>query len=151
MLIGEGTGYVMQDYKDDASQSYYWAGYLQDDWHIRSNLTLNLGVRYSVESPRTERYNRMNYFDPNATSPLATDIPGLTGGLVFVGVNGHSRHQYSYDKNDFAPRFGFAFTPRPSTVVHGGYAVVYGASTQQAAGTVGPYGWRVQTNLGQLA
>jgi len=70
----------------------------------------------------------------------------LTGGLVFVGVNGRNRHQYDYDKNNIAPRIGFAYTPRASTVVHGGFAVVYGPSTQQAAGTVGPYGWRVQTN-----
>ena len=146
MLIGLGTGYVIQDYKNVATQSYYWAEYLQDDWRIRPNLTLNLGVRYDLDSPRTERFNRMNYFDPNVASPLATDIPGLTGGLVFVGVNGRNRHQYDYDKNNIAPRIGFAYTPRTSTVVHGGVAVVYGPSTQQAAGTVGPYGWRVQTN-----
>jgi len=146
MLIGLGSGYVMQDYKNVATQSFYWAGYFQDDWRILPTLTLNLGVRYDVDSPRTERFNRMNYFDPDASSPLSTDIAGLTGGLQFVGVKGHGRHQYAYDKNNFAPRVGFAYTPRTSTVVHGGFAVVYGASNQAAAGTVGPYGWRVQTN-----
>jgi hypothetical protein len=146
MLIGLGSGYVIQDYKNVATQSYYFAEYLQDDWRILPNLTLNLGMRYDVDTPRTERFNRMNYFDPNVASPLQTDIPGLTGGLVFVGVQGNSRHQYKFDMNNLAPRIGLAYTPRASTVIHAGFSQVYGQSTQQAAGTVGPYGWRVQTN-----
>ncbi len=146
MLIGLGTGYVIQDYKDVATQSYYFAEYLQDDWRITPKLTLNLGIRYDLDSPRTERFNRMNWFDPNVASPLDSDIPGLTGGLQFVAVNGHSRHQYNVDWNNVAPRFGFAYAATPSTVVHGGFSQIYGQSTQQAAGTVGPYGWRVQTN-----
>jgi len=146
MLIGLGTGYVIQDYKNVATQSYYFAEYLQDDWRITPKLTLNLGVRYDLDSPRTERFNRMNYFNPTIASPLATAVPGLTGGLVFVGVNGHSRHQYHVDWNNIAPRIGFAYAASASTVVHGAFAQVYGPSTQQAAGTVGPYGWRVQTN-----
>jgi hypothetical protein len=146
MLIGLGTGYVIQDYKNVATQSYYFGEYVQDDWRITPKLTLNLGVRYDLESPRTERFNRMNWFDPNVASPLNTDIAGLTGGLQFVAVGSHSRHQYNVDWNNVGPRFGFAYAATPSTVVHGGLSQLYGQSTQQAAGTVGPYGWRVQTN-----
>ncbi|MFT4112151.1 carboxypeptidase regulatory-like domain-containing protein [Silvibacterium sp.] len=144
MLLGTGTGDMIQDYKDVATQSFYYAGYAQDDWHILPKLTLNYGVRYDIDMPRTERYNRMNYFDPSVASPLASALPGLTGGLVFVGVDGRSRYQYHVDGNNFAPRFGFAWSPRETTVVHGGAGIVYGASNQAAAGTVGPYGWRVQ-------
>jgi len=144
LLLGTGTGDLIQNFKDDASQSYYFAGYFQDDWHILRNLTLNLGVRYDIDTPRTERYNRMNYFDPNAASPLNTRVAGLQGGLVFVGVNGNSRYQYHVDANNLAPRFGFAWSATPNTVVHGGAAIVYGPSAQAAAGTVGPYGFRVQ-------
>jgi hypothetical protein len=146
MLIGLGTGYVIQDYKDVATQSYYFAEYLQDDWRITPKLTVNLGVRYDLDSPRTERYNRMNYFNPTVASPLDTAVNGLTGGLVFVGVNGVSRHQYIVDWNNVAPRFGFSYSMNDAMVLHGGAGVVYGPSTQQAAGTVGPYGYRVQTN-----
>jgi hypothetical protein len=146
MLLGTGTGDLIQAYKDDASQSYYLAEYLQDDWRVTQQLTLNLGLRYDLDTPRTERYNRMNFFDPTATSPLASVVPGLQGGLVFVGVNGQSRHQYNIDANNLAPRFGFSYAATKNTVVHGGSAIVYGPSAQAAAGTVGPYGFRVQNN-----
>jgi hypothetical protein len=144
LLVGTGTGDLIQDFKNVASQSYYTAEYLQDDWRVTNKLTLNLGVRYDLDTPRTERYNRMNYFNPTIASPLANLIPGLKGGLVFVGTPGHSRHQYDMDTNNVAPRVGFAWSPIPATVVHGGSAIVYGPSAQAAAGTVGPYGFRVQ-------
>jgi hypothetical protein len=146
MLLGTGTGDMIQDYKDVATQSFYDAGYAQDDWHPLSHLTLNFGLRYDIDIPRTERYNRMNYFNPIVASPLASAVPGLEGGLVFVGVDGNSRHQYHIDANNFAPRFGFAYEAAKNLVVHGGAAIVYGPSAQAAAGTVGPYGWRVQNN-----
>ena len=144
MLLGTGTGDLIQAYKNDASQSYYLAEFLQDDWRITHKLTLNLGVRYDLDTPRTERYNRTNFFDPNVASPLSSQFAGTKGGLVFVGVNGQSRHQYNMDSNNLAPRFGFAYAATPTTVVHGGAAIVYGPSAQAAAGTVGPYGFRVQ-------
>lgn len=146
MLLGLGTGDMIQHYKDVATQSYYFAGYFQDDWRIIPRLTLNLGLRYDIDVPRTERYNRMNFFNPTISSPLASSVPGLEGGLVFVGVNGQSRHQYNIDANNLAPRFGFSYQAAKQTVVHGGAAIVYGPSAQAAAGTVGPYGFRVQNN-----
>jgi len=146
MLLGTGTGDLIQAYKDDASQSYYFAEYLQDDWRVSHKLTLNLGVRYDLDTPRTERFNRMNYFDPTALSPLAEEVPGLNGGLVFVGTDGHSRYQYRADTNNLAPRVGFSYSVLPTTVIHGGGAIVYGPSAQAAAGTVGPYGFRVQNS-----
>ncbi len=144
LLLGTGTGDLIQNYKNDASQSYYLAEFLEDDWRVTPKLTLNLGLRYDLDTPRTERYNRTNYFNPTIPSPLSSAVPGLTGGLVFVGVDGQSRHQYHIDGNNFAPRVGLAFTPMPGTVGHAGGAVVYGPSAQAAAGTVGPYGFRVQ-------
>ncbi|WP_263358855.1 TonB-dependent receptor [Acidicapsa ligni] len=151
MLLGTGTGDMIQAFKDVATQSFYYAGYAQDDWRIAPKVTLNLGLRYDIDLPRTERFNRMNYFNPNVASPLASALPGLTGGLVFVGVNGNSRYQYNIDANNFAPRFGVSWAVSPSTVVHAGAALVYGASNQAAAGTVGPYGFRVQnTWVGSL-
>lgn len=148
LLFGTGTGDLIQNFKDVASQSYYFGAYVQDDWRITPNLTLSAGLRYDLDTPRTERYNRMNYFDPAAASPLAASsgITDLKGGLVFVGVDGHSRHQYEYDANNFAPRVGLAYSINPKTVAHAGFGVVFGPSIQAAAGTVGPYGFRVEND-----
>jgi hypothetical protein len=149
LLLGTGTSgnALIQNWKNVASNNMYFGGYLQDDWRITSRLTLNLGLRYDYETPRTERFNRMNYFDPNARSPLADRSPALAnlrGGLVFVGVDGNSRWQFEPDRNNIAPRLGGAFEINGKTVLRAGYAHLYGPSYQQANGTVGPFGFRTE-------
>jgi len=146
LLLGAGTtgNSLIQAWKNVAAQSFYYAGYVQDDWKITSRLTLNLGLRYDFETPRTERYNRMNYFDPNAPSPLAKAVPGLTGGVVFVGVNGNSRYQYHLDTNNLGPRLGLAYQLDSKTVIRTAYGHVFGNSPQAAQGTVGPFGFRTE-------
>jgi len=107
-------------------QNHYLGIYLQDDLKINSRLTLNFGLRYELETPYTERYNRMSYsFDQNAKLPV--QVPGLDlrGGIRFAGVDGYSRRGGSLDKNNFGPRFGFAYSPRPKTVLRGGYGMFY--------------------------
>jgi hypothetical protein len=149
LLLGTGTANnaLIQNWKNVASQNFYFAPYLQDDWRVNERLTLNLGVRYDYETPRTERYDRMNYFDPTAPSPLAARVPqfpNLQGGLVFVGVDGNSRWQYEPDRNNISPRIGGAFQVNDRTVLRAGYAHLYGPSYQQANGTVGPFGFRTE-------
>ena len=102
--------------------------YFQDDWRVSKKLTFNLGLRYDLDTPRTERYNRMNYFDPAIASPLARACPdtgNLKGGLVFVGVNGRPRTQYIKDTNNLAPRIGFAYQATPKTVIRGGWGNIF--------------------------
>ncbi len=140
LLLGTGTtgNVLIQGWKNVASQSYYHAGYIQDDWRVTSKLTLNLGLRYDLDTPRTERYNRMNYFDPFIPSPLGR------GGVVFAGVDGNSRYQYRWDKNNLAPRAGLAYRLGGRTVIRAGYSHVFGPSNQAAQGTVGPFGFRIE-------
>ncbi len=144
-LLGTGSsGNLLQGWKNVAAASTYHAFYIQDDWRVTSKLTLNLGMRYDFDVPRTERYNRMNWFDPSARSPLAS-TPGysnLTGGLVFVGVDGNPRSQYDGEYDNFAPRLGLAYQVNQKTVVRAGFAQLFGPSTMAAQGTVGPYGFR---------
>lgn len=143
LLLGAGSGgSLIQNFKNVATQSFYYAGYFQDDWRINSRLTLNLGLRWDIDTPRSERFNRTNYFDPNIASPLANVVPGLKGGLVFVGVNGQPRTQFPRDLNNFAPRFGFAYQIDKKTVFRAGYGHLYGAGFQAAAGTIGTQGFR---------
>jgi Carboxypeptidase regulatory-like domain/TonB dependent receptor len=148
-LLGTGApnDVLIQNWKNVASNSFYWAGYAQDDWRLNSRVSLNLGLRYDIDVPRTERYNRMNYFDPDARSPLADQVPGfpdLRGGVVFVGVDGRSRYQYNWDTNNIAPRLGLSYQVEPKTVVRAGYSHIYGPSNQGAQGTVGPFGFRTE-------
>jgi hypothetical protein len=149
LLLGTGqpNAVLIQNWKNVAANSFYWAGYAQDDWRVNSRLTLNLGVRYDLDVPRTERFNRMNYFDPEARSPLADIVPAfpdLKGGVVFVGVDGRSRYQYNWDTNNIAPRLGLSYQVDPKTVVRAGYGHIFGPSNQGAQGTVGPFGFRTE-------
>jgi hypothetical protein len=149
LLLGTGTNnnVLIQGWKNVASESLYLAGYAQDDWRVSRKLTFNLGLRYDVEAPRTERYDRMNYFDPDARSPLAGRVagfPDLEGGLVFMGVDGVSRRQFKWDTNNVAPRLGLAYQIDARTVLRAGYGHVFGISPHSANGTVGPFGFRVE-------
>jgi len=106
-------------------QNHYLALFVQDDWKLTPRLTLNLGLRYELEYPYTERYNRNSYkFDENA--PLPVKAPGLDlkGGILFAGVGGNPR-AISPDKNNFGPRLGFAYRPMGKTVIRGGYGLFY--------------------------
>jgi hypothetical protein len=106
-----------------------------------------MGLRYDLDVPRTERYNRMNYFDPDARSPLADRVPGfsnLKGGVVFVGVDCRSRYKYHRDTKNIAPRLGLSYQVNQKTVVRAGYSHIFGPSNQAAQGTVGPFGFRTE-------
>jgi hypothetical protein len=149
MLLGTGTSgnVLIRNWKNVAAQSFYHAFYLQDDWRVTRKLTLNLGMRYEVDLPRTERYNRFNWLDLQAPSPLSGQVPGIgeiRGGVRFVGVDGNPRTQFNKDLNNFGPRIGFAYQLDSKTVVRGAYGHFFGPSRQAAQGTVGPFGFRVE-------
>jgi hypothetical protein len=148
LLLGVGNGQMTIDSKNAATESKYYAWYFQDDWKATRRLTLNLGLRYDVEIPRTERYNRMETFNPFAPSPLAaeTGIAGLRGGLVYPGVDGNSRLQFQPQWTDFAPRLGFAYQAAENLVLRGGYGIFYGPSYRQAGATLGNYGFSSTTS-----
>jgi outer membrane receptor protein involved in Fe transport len=65
-----------------AIQTTYWGTFVQDTWKVTSRLTLNAGVRYDYESPRTDRFNQLEYMDYQATPPLQTPGLNLRGALA---------------------------------------------------------------------
>ncbi len=108
-----------------STQNHYLALFVQNDWKVTPRFTLNAGLRYELEFPYTERYNRNSYkFDENA--PLPVKVPGLDlkGGILFAGVDGNPR-AVSPDKSNFGPRIGFAYRPLGKTVIRGGYGMFY--------------------------
>jgi len=103
-----------------ASQKFY-SFYVNDEWKVRRNLTFTLGLRWEYQTPWTDRFNQLAYFDPNVVEPLSK----RNGLLRFVGRDGNSRYQSNPDKNNFAPRVGLAWQFRQNTVLRLGYGVFY--------------------------
>jgi outer membrane receptor protein involved in Fe transport len=70
-------------------QNHYLAGFAQEDWKVNQRLTLNFGVRYELETPYTERYNRMSSRLSMRKAKLPVSVPGLDlrGGIRFAGVD----------------------------------------------------------------
>ena len=105
----------------------YSAYYFQDDWRVSHKLTVNLGLRYDLAGPWTERYNRLSNFLPGAVSPLASvvNLP-LKGALSLVDTTADpSRSNQPFDKKMFAPRVGLAYQLTPKTVIRSGYGISY--------------------------
>jgi len=92
--------------QDGTGWSY--AGYAQDEFRPWTNLTLNVGVRYELAKPFVEASDAINAFHPGQQSVRFPDAPT---GLVYPGDPGVPRGTYETDKNNFAPRLGFAWDP----------------------------------------
>lgn len=104
----------------------YYAGYIEDNWRVHPDLTLNLGVRYSVDVPRKESYNNTSNFDPNLPNPAAG---GLLGAMQFGNTCHGCNPKWATTKfHDVGPRLGFAYNPHGGPIVfRGGYGLMYGA------------------------
>lgn len=150
-LLGAPTGgQVTGDPRFNTSQKY-WAPYVQDDWRISRNLTLNVGLRYEYQTPWIEKADQLTFFDVDAADPLT----GRKGVVRLVGRDGASRYQTDPDKNNVAPRIGFAWHFTKSMVLRGGYGIVYypgSGGIGSAPSDLGGGGFLTSTgvNLGQL-
>jgi hypothetical protein len=84
----------------------YAAGYAQDDFKVTSRLTINVGLRYELPQPWVDKHDRINTLDltPGVRSKV---VPNAPPNMLFVGDL--PRGLYPTDKNNFAPRFGFAW------------------------------------------
>jgi outer membrane receptor protein involved in Fe transport len=104
--------------------SNYLAWFVQDDWTVNRNLTLNFGIRWETDTVIMDRNNRMNLFDSTQINPVS----GTPGVVKFAGVNGYRTSPYDTDWNNFAPRFGFVWKPFDSTktVLRGGFGIFFG-------------------------
>jgi hypothetical protein len=142
-LLGLPTSGQYDVNQPRTNKNRYYAFFLQDDIRVRSNLTINAGVRVEGETPTTERYNRtLNGFDTTTPSPIAAqvqaayaanpipEIPAaqfkVNGGPLFASSS--KPGIYSTPKANFSPRLGFAWTPNlldNKTVLRGGAGIFY--------------------------
>ncbi|MGB8009361.1 MAG: carboxypeptidase regulatory-like domain-containing protein [Terriglobales bacterium] len=104
------------------SKSTYAFG--QDEWHVRKNLVLTLGLRYEFNTPKYDTLGRTFSVIPGLQS---TRFPYAPPGLVFPGDRGAPKGTNFPDKTNFAPRFGFAWDPTGSgkTSIRGGVGIFY--------------------------
>jgi hypothetical protein len=108
-----------------AVQFFYGSAYIQDDWRLSNRLTLNLGFRYDIETPYTERYNRTSSFDPSVRNSATARDPRALGGLQFMGKDISSRYRNEIDRNNVGPRVGLAYKFAPNFVLRAAYGIFY--------------------------
>ena len=139
LLLGNPASGRLAIAPQPALQSKYFALFIQDDWKFNSRLTLNLGLRWDLETGNTERYNRLQNFDPRAqfpVNPITVTFPEATGiGTRSIAFNGvvtpvgrggvKNRENYDRDYNNFGPRVGLAFKLNEKTVLRAGGSIFY--------------------------
>ena len=145
MLMGIATSGTMQHQASSALQNPFLSWFVQDDIKLRPTLTVNLGLRYELEWPMTERYDRMvtgfafdqtNPIDAAARAAYAKstnpvkELPltdfRLNGGLLFAGQTANGRSLFPIHPTNFLPRIGMAWQPLRHTTVRAGYGIYYG-------------------------
>src|SRR6202008_1264459 len=110
-----------------AGQQIYRSLYFGDCLHTTNRLTLNLGLRYDLQGPWSERFNRLSYFVPTATNFLTQSLPAGSSPLkgdVFL-VNPNHPNNLPLDKTNVSPRLGFAYSIDAKTVVRSGYGIFW--------------------------
>ncbi len=105
-----------------AGKQFYRAFYFGDTWRVSDKLTLNLGLRYELQGPWSERFNRLSFFDPNSPSFLDRLAGVSVKGDVFL-VEPDNGHNVRTEKRNFSPRVGLAYTLDAKTVIRTAYGI----------------------------
>src|ERR1035437_7921113 len=129
---------------------YRWnagSGFIQNDWKVRPRLTINIGVRYTLQMPRTEKYDHQGVFLPDQAQSYSLSTPltladgrkidsVLVPPFAWVNRGGRSQYLYPADYHQFEPRFGFAWSPagldRLHLTMRGGYGLSHAPLTGSA-------------------
>ncbi len=118
---------------DRGLRKWVGAGYAQDEYRISSRTTLNLGLRYEINTPYVDIRNRMNAWDPGVQSKI---YPNAPTGLLFPGDPGVPAGIAHVDYKEFMPRVGIAWDPfgDNKTTVRAGYGIFYDGFTNGSGG-----------------
>lgn len=141
-LIGHPNA-MGQDSPDDANENYWnWGLFLQDNWRISNALTVNLGIRYDVQTAPIDTQRRVGVFEPGVQSTVS---PNAMLGQLFPGDPGVPDGGVDTNYNHFSPRIGFAYSPFHSdrTVFHGAAGMFFD--------TIGGNEWMLSQNFQPFA
>lgn len=140
-LLGVPTGGSMSRAAEYKEQSGVLGLYAHNDWRVRNNLTLNLGLRWEYEGPLTEQEGRMiSGFDFDTALPIAEAVRAnyarspiaqvplsafeVRGGVLYPDTGG-PKAAWDGIYSSIMPRAGFSWQPTPKTAVRGGYGLFY--------------------------
>jgi hypothetical protein len=139
LLVGQGTqpGTESNGYpsftKDlfAAEANPYYAAFVEDTYHPTKTLTINAGLRWDIFGGKTERHNRLEYF--NTTAKNTVNGVSYTGAEIYASSG--SRSPFTANLKDFGPRLGFSWQPEHQIVIRGGGGFYFGPSPHMVAGT----------------
>jgi len=164
-LLGYPTTLNLVRRADYSEYSKTWGFFVQDDFRATNKLTFNLGLRYELETPLTERQNKsVSGFDFSYTQPIQSTVQtnyaaindaalkallptiNVTGGLLFAGKD-TSSGLYNTPKGTFLPRFGVAYQLSPKTVIRGGFGLFAGFLGERRGDVIQPGYTRTTTAI----
>jgi len=136
MLLGafSSTNYTVA--ANYAMQQIYFAPWVQDDWRANRKLTFNFGLRWDLELPYTERFNKLvTTFCTTCVNPLQASVAGLPlyGGLQYTSSS--NRYPFPPNYKAIQPRLGVAWQVDRNTVIHAGYGLIYLNTFESPIGT----------------
>ena len=137
-LFGTTSAYALANYFEAHLRQTLESVYVQDDWKVLPNLTLNLGLRWEYGSPYSEQKNYISNWDPT-TQTVLTLSPGAAAGNGITPTSGKGVYGGTLvdpDWNDFAPRIGFAYSPTVKWSVRGGFGTSYVHYTRAGSGNI---------------
>lgn len=154
--LGSSGSYAISERAD--YHQYYFGTFVQDDWSVNPKLTLNLGLRFDIDTPFEEKLGRtVNGFNPTATNSASAGAAaafksqtvssnGVTatvssintlGGLTFP--SGNNGAVYATSNGFLSPRIGFSYSPDTKTVVRGGFGIFVQPETLSNLAATGTY------------
>src|SRR5260370_34362833 len=110
-----------------AGKQTYRGFHFNDVWHVKDRLTVSLGLRYELQGPWSERFDRLSNFVPGAPSYLNQFLPPgspTVKGDIYLVAPG-VRHNLPVQKDNFAPRIGVAYGLTPTTIIRSGYGIFW--------------------------